>query len=112
MKLDELNELERTAAMLANIDFPTSEEKDQLDSILKKIADIRKQIYKQLSLYPIYVVKTNTGSYLTDDAILCFRTDKHYFKSIEDAQKAIKQFYDKHPTSDDTKFEIIIETSD
>ena len=112
MKLDELNELERIAAMLANIDFPTPEEKDQLDSIMKKIADIRSKIYEKLNLYPIYVVKTNTGSYLTDDAILCFSTDKYYFKSIEDAQEAIKQFYAKHPTSDDTKFEIIIETSD
>lgn len=108
MKLDELNELERTAAMLANIDFPTSEEKDQLDSIMQKIADIRSKI----NLYIIYFVKTNTGSYLTDNAILCFSTDKYYFKSIEDAQKAIKQFYDKHPGSDDTQFEIIYETSD
>ena len=112
MKLDELNELERTAAMLANIDFPTSEEKDQLDSIMKKIADIRSKIHEQLNLYTIYFVKTNTGSYLTDNAILCFSTDKYYFKSIEDAQKAIKQFYDKHPNSDDTHFEIIYEISD
>lgn len=112
MKLDELNELERTAAMLANIDFPTPEEKDQLDSIMQKAAEIRDEIRKQLNLYPIYVVKESGGSYLTDNAILCFSTEKYYFKSIEDAQEAIKQFYDKHPNSDDTQFKITLETSD